>query len=321
MIRIITFVLYPGFVGLDVTGPLEVFNTASLLSGADAGYRFQFVAMRPGAVPSMAGLSMVADTDADDCTPDTLMVPGGRPDLEFASEPGLQQMIGILAGRSHRIVSVCTGAYLLAACGLLRHKCVTTHWQSASLLARQYPETVVEADRLYVRDGNIMTSAGVTAGIDMALALVEEDLGGEVAMEVSRQLVLYRHRSGNQSQFSVPLQAQLKAGRRFAELHRWLEQTLSSFITVEHMAGQADMSARHFSRLFREETGLSPGRYLEQLRLDRARELLEAGESRLKVIADRCGFERTERLRKVFLRRFGVTPGQYLAHFTHKETE
>ncbi|MCT7654355.1 DJ-1/PfpI family protein [Oceanimonas sp. NS1] len=318
----VAFVLYPGFVGLDVSGPLEVFNTASILSRApNARYRFQFVAGSPGAVPSMAGLCMSADTGADECVPHTLVVPGGSPDLAFASDEGLVQMIRHLAGRSRRIVSVCTGSHLLAACGLLRHRKATTHWQSAALLARQYPETEVEADRIHVRDGNIMTSAGVTAGIDMALALVEEDMGPKVALEVARQLVLYRCRPGHQSQFSAPLQAQQRTVWHFAGLHRWLERQLHTEISVEQMAAQVGMSPRHFSRRFRQEAGMSPGRYLEQLRLDRARELLESGESRLKVIAAHCGLERSERLRKAFLRRFGVTPSQYQAHFIHEDVK
>ncbi|MBG3878498.1 helix-turn-helix domain-containing protein, partial [Desulfovibrio oxamicus] len=192
----------------------------------------------------------------------------------------------------------------------------TTHWQACARLAAAYPAVRVEPDAIFVRDGGVVTSAGVTAGIDLALHLVEEDLGPATAMEVARLLVVYRRRVGNQSQFSAPLRAQARAGARFGPLHVWMEARLGEDLGVERLAGQAHMSPRHFARVFPQETGMSPARYVEQLRLDRARELLESGESHMQTVAAAAGFGSEERLRRAFQRRMGVTPSQYLEHFS-----
>lgn len=327
--RHIVFALYPGFVGLDLAGPLDVFSCAVRLAERQGGpvpYRCHFVARTTGPVVSSSGLSVLADTlpDAFDATvagsdapaPHTLVVPGGVTPGREGDDPDLRAMVAGLAARARRVVSVCTGALLLASCGLLDGRRATTHWQACARLATAYPAVRVEPDAIFVRDGEVVTSAGVTAGIDLALHLVEEDLGPATAMEVARLLVVYRRRVGNQSQFSAPLRAQARAGARFGPLHVWMEARLGEELGVERLAGQAHMSPRHFARVFPQETGMSPARYVEQLRLDRARELLESGESHMQTVAAAAGFGSEERLRRAFQRRMGVTPSQYLEHFS-----
>ncbi|WP_353116912.1 helix-turn-helix domain-containing protein [Nitratidesulfovibrio sp.] len=327
-VRHIVFVLYPGFVGLDLAGPLDVFSCAARLAerqGRPVPYRCHFAAQAVGPVVSASGLSVLADTPPDMCekdrsgpggfAPHTLVVPGGVTPGREGDAPDLCCMVSGLAARSRRVVSVCTGALLLAACGLLDGRRATTHWQACARLAA-YPAVRVEPDAIFVRDGGVVTSAGVTAGIDLALHLVEEDLGPATAMEVARLLVVYRRRVGNQSQFSAPLRAQARAGARFGPLHAWMEARLGEDLGVERLAGQAHMSPRHFARVFPQETGMSPARYVEQLRLDRARELLESGEAHMQTVAVAAGFGSEERLRRAFQRRMGVTPSQYLEHFS-----
>lgn len=319
MPRDIVFVLYPGFVALDLTGPLDTFNGPNLLRGVrEAHYRFSFVATKPGPVVSVSGLAMLPDTRPEQCQPHTLVVPGGVALGDEYSDPELLEAIKALAARSTRVVSVCTGSLLLAACGLLDGRRATTHWLCTEGMARRYPAVTVEPDAIFVRDGHIHTSAGVTAGIDLALSLVEEDLGPEAAMEVARGLVMYRRRVGNQSQFSTPLQTQALAGARFAWLHSWMEARLGEDLGVERLAGQAGMSPRHFARVFLAETGMPPGRYVERLRLDRARELIEAGEPHLQTVAAAVGFRCDEQMRRAFQRRLGMTPSHYADHFSHK---
>lgn len=327
--RTVVFVLYPGFVHLDLAGPLDVFSCAIRLArrqGRPAPYRCRFVAQAVGPVATSSGLSVLADTALEACNeamagaetviPHTLIVPGGVMPGREGDDPLLRHMVARLAAGARRVVSVCTGALLLAACGLLDGRRATTHWQACARLAAAYPAVRVEPDAIFVRDGGVVTSAGVTAGIDLALHLVEEDLGPAMAMEVARLLVVYRRRVGNQSQFSAPLRAQALAGARFGALHAWMEARLGEELGVERLAGQAHMSPRHFARVFPQETGMSPARYVEQLRLDRARELLESGEAHMQTVAVEAGFGSEERLRRAFQRRMGVTPTQYLEHFS-----
>ncbi len=327
--RLVVFVLYPGFVGLDLAGPLDVFSCATRLAerqGRPAPYRCRFVAQAAGPVTASSGLPVLAESlsdifgndasEAHALAPHTLVTPGGVTPGREGDDPDLCTLVAGLAARSRRVVSVCTGALLLAACGLLDGRRATTHWQACARLAAAYPAVRVEPDAIFVRDGSVVTSAGVTAGIDLALHLVEEDLGPATAMEVARLLVVYRRRVGNQSQFSAPLRAQTRAGARFGPLHAWMETRLGEELGVERLADQAHMSPRHFARVFPQETGMSPARYVEQLRLDRARELLESGEAHMQTVAVAAGFGSEERLRRAFQRRMGVTPSQYLEHFS-----
>ena len=229
---------------------------------------------------------------------------------KFLSQAGI-------SSRRHakQIISVCSGAFIPAACGMLKGKKVTTHWSVADDLARKYPDIKVTPDAIYIRDDNIYSSAGVTAGIDLALALVEEHHGSQLAMDVARILVLYLRRPGRQSQFSAPMKLRAKAGSKFSKLHDWILENLKQSLCVESLAEYVAMSPRNFSRIFSKTTGMSPGKYVESMRLEHARELLESGDSSVETVAKESGFIREERLRRVFLRQLGITPSQYRFHF------
>jgi transcriptional regulator GlxA family with amidase domain len=316
----IDFLLFPDALGLDVTGPLEVFNTAAAVlerrGKQHCGYRARFVAARNGPVGLSSGLEVNATASfKEPSTADILIVPGGRGAAQAAAETEVIAYVRRRAKQVKRLISVCNGAFILAAAGLLNGRQATTHWLATEALARSYPKVKVQPEAIFTRDGNIYTSAGVTTGIDLALAVVEEDFGAALALEVSRILVLYYRRPGGQSQFSAPLEAQAAAGSRFAGLHDWLVARLDRPISVEQMAGQAAMSPRNFARVFKAKTGMTPVKYLETLRLDRARELLATGHTSLNLISEISGFGREERLRRAFVRRFKVTPSQYRLHF------
>lgn len=317
------FYFYQGMVALDVTGPLDVFDAANQLlqrGGSERdGYEMAFSANAPGLVATSSGLCFHAETCSGEEKADTFLVPGGMTAETASNDPTNRQNILAAAHKAKRVVSVCSGAFLLAAAGLLEGRRATTHWMVADRLARLYPGVHWEPDAIYVQDGHIATSAGVTAGIDLALALVEDDYGPSLAVEVARLLLLYRRRPGNQSQFSTTLAMQARAGKRFKPLVDWIETNLDQNLTVDRLAEKAHMSPRTFARIFPSETGMSPGRFIEQLRIDRARELLESGTEGLERIACESGFGREERLRRAFQRRLGISPAQYRAHFMKGE--
>ena len=314
----VVFFLYPGIVSLDVSGPLEVFAAATdLLERSDRkgqGYTPVFAACTAGPVRTSSGLELMAEAALENITPDILVVPGA-PDAETAAKNSqILEQVRRAAARAGRIAGVCSGAFILAACGLLHGKRAATHWLVANRLAELYPQTAVEPDAIFVRDGNTSTSGGVTAGIDLALDMVEEDYGDRLALEVARVLLLYRRRPGNQSQYSSALAAQVNAGR-FAPLVRWMEENLDSNLSVECLADRAHMSPRSFARVFPAQTGSSPARFVEGLRITRARELLEAGAESFASVAQLAGFGSEERLRNAFIRRLGLSPHQYRSHF------
>jgi transcriptional regulator GlxA family with amidase domain len=318
--KTVDFVLFPDALGLDITGPLEVFNTASLLVQRDAGpcsgYALRFFGPRKGRVCLSSGIEVYAPSAwSARSACDTLVVPGGEGTYQAMENASLLSHLRETVAAAKRVVSVCSGAFVLAAAGLLDGREATTHWMVADDFRQRFPRVRLVADAIYTRDGRFSTSAGVTAGIDLALALVEEDFGLHTAVEVSRHLLIYFRRPGSQSQFSTPLEAQAAAGRRFARLHRWLLANLTNPISVEAMAARAAMSTRNFSRVFKATTGMTPTKYLETLRLDRAREILSSGSDSVERIAEVCGFGREDRLRRAFLRRFRVTPSQYRFHF------
>jgi len=322
MSHLIDFVLFPNALGLDITGPLEVFNTATQLlrlKGGSGGYRARFAAAKKGPVRLSSGLEVIAQSKmGDGPAADILLIPGGIGANDAVDNDEFIARVREGAQKAARIVSVCSGAFILAAAGLLDGRRATTHWRVSDDLIRQYPKVNVVPDAIFTRDGNVYTSAGVTAGIDLALALVEEDLGGSIAIEVSRMLVLYFRRPGTQSQFSAPLKSQEAAGERFASLHAWLLEHIDETVSVETMADRVSMSPRNFSRVFKAGVGMTPGRYVETLRLDRARELLAAGDDTLETVAEASGFGREERLRRAFMRRYNITPAQYRLHFSKR---
>jgi transcriptional regulator GlxA family with amidase domain len=295
-----------------VFGPAEVFSTASQLRGEDA-YQVRAVASEPGVVAT-SSLSLVAGP-LEPGPLDTLVVPGGRGVRDACADERLVEWVRAAAGRARRVTSVCTGAFLLARAGLLVGRRATTHWASCAELARRHPEVSVESDPIYVRDGNVTTSAGVTAGLDLALALVEEDHGRELALEVARWLVVFLKRPGGQAQFSAQLAAQMAEREPLRELQAWLPDHLHEDLSVPALARRACMSERHFARAFRGETGMTPAAYVEAARVERARIALETGDLPVETIAGQTGFGTVETMRRAFRRRVGVSPADYRSRF------
>ncbi|MCP1475437.1 transcriptional regulator GlxA family with amidase domain [Pseudomonas sp. EB276 TE3739] len=302
---------------LDVTGPLQVFASANDLArqrGLPTPYAPSVIASGGGAVLSSAGLAVLAEPLPQ--TPsDTLIIAGGW-GIYAASED--RQLVDWVREHAHgcrRVASVCTGAFLLAASGWLDGRRVVTHWTRCEQLAEQHPNLRVEANPIFINDGPVWTSAGVTAGIDLALAMVEEDLGRDIALDVARHLVVFLKRPGGQSQFSVTLSLQ-QQGNRFDELHAWIAENLTCDLGIPTLAEQAGMSERSFIRHYRADTGQTPARAIELIRVETARRLLSDTGLPVKRIAANCGFGSEETLRRSFLRAIGVTPQAYRERFS-----
>jgi transcriptional regulator GlxA family with amidase domain len=314
--RPIVVVAFPDVQALDVTGPTEVFSLADRASEHTA-YTIELVALRDDPLRTSSGLTLTPTRAARDSRGaiDTLVVAGGLGVRDAARDERMISWIRSAAGRSRRVASICTGAFMLARAGLLDGRRATTHWAACEALQRHYPAIEVEPDPIYVRDGNVYTSAGVTAGIDLALALVEEDLGRRVALDVARSLVLFVRRPGGQAQFSASLAGQAAEHRSLRELQDWLADNLDQDLSVAALADRAYMSARNFARVFAREVGATPASYVESLRLERGRLLLETTELQLEEIARRCGFGTVETLRRVFTRRLRVAPTDYRRRF------
>lgn len=308
----IALIALPNVQMLDVSGPLDVFAQANLEAGREV-YALHVLACGAGPVRSSSGVRLLADGVLGKTveTFDTVLVAGApnAPDLHL--KPALRQALVQLAHSCRRFGSVCTGAFALAQCGLLDGQRVTTHWAVAQQLAERYPALSVEADALYVVDGKLRTSAGVTAGLDLALALVQEDLGRDLAAQVAAQLVMYFKRPGGQLQFSRNGQAQVAGRSVLQEIQRWAAANPSADLTVAALAQRAGMSPRHFARLFQAEVGVTPAAWVEASRVTAARELLEQGASAPKAVAASCGFRSADTLRRAFIRHVGVTPAQY----------
>jgi transcriptional regulator GlxA family with amidase domain len=246
---------------------------------------------------------------------DTLIVAGGFGVYDAVEDGGLIRWIRSAAKRSRRVTSVCSGSFLLARAGLLEGKRATTHWSSCAELARRHPEVEVDPNPIFVHDGDVWTSAGVTSGMDLALALVEDDLGREVALEVARWLVLFLQRPGGQAQFSSHLQSQLAERMPLRELQGWIADNLDGDLRVEALAERAAMSPRNFARAFRREVGMTPAAYVTELRVESARQRLEGGSEPIENVAASCGFGTPETMRRAFARRMGVPPADYRARF------
>ena len=319
-VRAIEVLAYPAVQLLDVTGPLQVFasaNDRAAEAGGKKPYALRVVAPgNQGGVTASAGLGLTVDPlPPIDAPVDTLIVAGGQGVDAASADPALLDWLRQRATRARRIASVCTGAFLLAACGVLNGRRAATHWSSCDELARRFPAVIVERDPIFVCDGSIWTSAGVTAGIDLALALVEKDLGRGVALAVARYLVVFLKRPGGQAQFSAALSLQA-AEDRFGALHDWINAHLADDITLPLLAGQAGMSERSFSRHYAQATGLTPARAVERLRVEAARRLLLESRLPVKRICQRCGFGAEETMRRSFLRLLSVTPQEYRARFS-----
>lgn len=305
---------------LDVTGPLEVFaRTARWLvehrGARSPPYVTEFVAARAGPVAMSNGLELIATRGyADVRDADTLLVAGGIGWEAATRDRALLAWLKAQAGRVRRLGSICNGALLLAAAGILDGKPATTHWAYLDRLAAMAPRSRIDRDALYVQAGNVYTSAGVTAGMDLSLALIEQDHGKSVALAVAQELVLFLKRPGGQSQFSRHLQAQ-KRDDLFGELELWMLENLREDLSVDGLARRMNMSPRHFARLFRARLGASPGAYVRRLRVERARWRIEEGAARLKQIARESGFADEQSLRRSFQQHLGITPAAYRARF------
>src|ERR1019366_580990 len=300
---------------LDITGPLEVFAGAERLIESSArrerGYEVRIVSRDGAPLATSSGLTIEPHASIAQAPTriDTLIVPGGAGQRKAGEDQALLDWIGRASTKARRTASVCTGAFLLARAGLLNGRRATTHWARAEELAGAPPEVEVDPDPIFVRDGAIWTSAGVTAGMDLALALVEEDLDREAALTIARHLVLFLRRPGSQSQFSVTLGSQQPRREPLREIQQ------AGLHPVEPMAERAHMSPRHFARAFRSETGVTPARYVERVRLEAARRRLEEGAEPVGAIASACGLGPPETMRRVFLRTLQLGPAEYRRRF------
>ena len=314
--RCIAIVAFPGIQALDLFGPSEVFSMADRITGGGI-YDIQVLGPSDEPLATSSGIRMLPHRAIAGHRGriDTLMVAGGLGVVHALEDDRLVDWIGRTAKRARRVASVCNGAFLLARAGLLTGRRATTHWASCSELRRRHPEIAVETEPIFVRDGNVYTSAGVTAGIDLSLALVEDDLGPEVALEVARWLVLFLQRPGSQSQFSTQLAGQAPLREALRELQRWIAGHLDRNLSVPVLAERAFMSPRNFARVFQREVGLTPAAYVEAVRLERARIALESGDAQVDEIARECGFGTVETFRRTFARRLGVSPSEYRSHF------
>jgi transcriptional regulator GlxA family with amidase domain len=317
--RGVEILAFPATQLLDVCGPLQVFasaNQAAAERGEKPPYEARVIAASGSAVTTSAGLGLVAaPLPAAAAAVDTLLVAGGPGVHEAAGDARLVDWLRGHARHARRVASVCTGAFLLGAAGLLDGRRAATHWRWCAELARRFPAAQVEPDPIFVRDGTVWSSAGVTAGIDLALALIEEDLGRATALELARRLVVFLKRPGGQAQFSVALSLQ-QSGDRFEALHRWMERNLAGDLSLAALSRQAGMSERSFSRHYAEATGLTPARAVERLRVEAASRLLSDTGLPAKRVAERCGFGSEETLRRSFLRLLAVTPQEYRARFS-----
>jgi transcriptional regulator GlxA family with amidase domain len=301
----IGILIFPGFQLLDAAGPMSVFEIAGRY--AKVATPIKAVAATPGPVRASCGVEMLARKFGSVGAITTLIIVGGDGVEAAARNKCTLRFVRAVAKRGIRVASVCSGAFILAEAGLLDGRCATTHWQRTRQFLSTYPKVKLEPDRIFVRDGNIWSSAGITAGIDLALATVAEDFGDEIVQKTARQLVLYHRRSGGQSQFSSLLELKAPTGR-FGPLLTWAREHLDEKLTVEDLAGRAGISARHFTRAFIAETGSTPARAIERLRVEAAQARVQSSSEAIERVAEVTGFGDPERMRRAFIRAFGQPP-------------
>ncbi|MGW0996898.1 GlxA family transcriptional regulator [Streptomyces sp. NPDC002523] len=322
--RLIVVLLFDGVDLLDVTGPPEVFALLRRETDDARGYEVVLAAESLDPVTTSAGVRVLPDTtfqEASTRSIDTLMVPGsvevdGRRRVHAVTDPEVVRWVKTLAGRTRRVASVCVGAHLLAAAGLLDGRRATTHWSTARQLAAEYPAIEVDADPIFIRDDEVWTGAGITACLDLSLALVAEDFGEAVALRVARQLVMYLKRPGGQSQFSVPIEP-VSTTRRMDGLRHYIAQHLTDRLTVPDLAEYAHVSERQLTRVFKSELGMTPAAYIESARVEVARNRLESTDDTLERVASASGFGTTDTLIRAFRRTLDTTPTQYRHRFRH----
>lgn len=322
--RKIAMIVYPGCVMLDACGPLEVFSFANItlqlfgrIALNESVYSMCIVAEQKGPVLTGSGISILADYGFDDNLDeiDTLMIAGATAMLDVMKDKKLVAYLNNMLPKVRRMVSICTGAIVLAESNILNGRRATTHWHYCQHLASQYGNVKVEPDKIFIRDGNVYTSGGVTAGMDLALSLVEEDWGREVATATARGMLLFTRRPGGQSQFSVYVLNEAKTRKDFRELQAWILSNLKADLSIEHLSEKMLMSPRNFSRLFCQEVGMTPAKFVERVRLEAARNLMEQSDLPIENIAINCGFTSAEQLRRSFQRALKITPQKYREYF------
>jgi len=317
MTRTLAVVVFPGVQALDVSGPLDVFAEANGFLPPDAGYRLEVIGVERGWLACSNGLAIQAHRHFSEALEryDLLLCAGGPglPALDFGD--AFHAWLRAACARAGQFGSICNGAFMLARAGLLDGRTVTTHWSDAPALAALCPEARIEADRLYVQDDRLFTSAGVTAGIDLSLYLLSRDHGAQVALKVAKRLVVFTQRSGGQSQFSPYLAPYAEASSPVAQVQQYVLAHLTGDLSIAELARAVNMSARNFSRVFVRETQVTPAEFVERARVDAARVMLESAGAPLKTVAYACGFRDAHHMRSVFQRRLGVTPQQFRRHF------
>ncbi|MBH2078928.1 MAG: DJ-1/PfpI family protein [Pseudomonadales bacterium] len=317
MSKTVAIVVFAGVQSLDVTGPMDVFSEANRFLPQEDNYRLDVIGVERGVMPCSNGLSLNAHRHFSEALEayDLLLVAGG-PQLPFMNfSPTFDAWLRDACARAKRFGSICNGAFMLARAGLLERRTVTTHWGDAAALAALYPSTQVDADRLYVQDAELFTSAGVTTGIDLSLYLLAQDHGPEIALSVAKRLVVFTQRSGGQSQFSPFLTPHAEPTSAVALVQLYVLANLNGDLTLADLANAANMSARNFSRVFAKEAKITPAEFVERARVDAARVMLESTASPLKTVAYQCGFRDAQHMRSVFNRRLGVTPQQFRLNF------
>lgn len=321
--REIALVIFENAQILDITGPAEVFAQVNdLLRKSDVfdgpAYNLTLVSKTTGPVAMSSGLRLFADASFKTFKPpglDTLLVAGGEGVYKAMRRNDLLAFVKSQHSRAGRVASICSGTFILAEAGLLNGRQATTHWSRCQRLARMYPGIEVKPDKIYVKDGNLYSSAGVTAGIDLALALVESDFGRKMALRVAKQLVVFMKRQGGQSQFSTHLVRQSATEGTLADILKWMNQNPSRDMSVDALAGRCAMSERNFSRVFKKQTSMTPGKYVEKMRVEHAADMIETQKLGFKSIAETCGFKSEEMMRRAFVRQLGILPHLYRKNF------
>ena len=320
MKQVVEFILFPRFSETSISGALEIFNTANQIlkeeSRRSRGYRFRFTGLNKGIINSESGLAIRAEADVHDNPPsDILLIPGGPGVRNVLRNRELMDYVRKKSKETYRIMSISRGILIPAAAGILNGKKAAAHWQVQNQLRNDYPEVIMDLESLYTQDDNIWTSAGISCAMDMTLAILEEDFNFSLALEVSRQLVLYYKRRDNQALYISPHRSRASIKDHFDDWNIWLKDNIHENLTVDRMAEAAEMSSRNFARVFVRDMGISPSKYLEELRLNCVRNRLMEGEDSLQTIARECGLGNEERLRRAFIRLYGLSPAQFRNFF------
>jgi transcriptional regulator GlxA family with amidase domain len=315
--------LFPGFQLLDIAGPKDAFAEVRILSHGESEYEMLTIGTTRGSVLSSSGLTVVPDRTIFDPCPhfDTVIVPGGLGIFDVLEDSTLSDWLRTQQKSSRRIAAICNGVFAFGAAGMLHHKTVTTHWMDAARLAAMFPAANVEPDQIYVKDGNTYTTAGVTAGIDLSLVMIEEDFGRKMALDVAKYLVVYVRRAGGQSQFSPLLETFATVDSQVQSIQKYLLDNLQLNHTLASMAERVHMSPRNLSRVFKKDCGMSLMAFLNDARIDSARRYLESSDFGVRDIARRCGFESADALRRMFNRRLQINPLEYRSRFRSSSTQ